>query len=58
MIGWLWVQGDYGHNGLGNRFVEAAEHEAARRGCAVVRVNTPHLPDPGLLRRSWPLAGR
>jgi ribosomal protein S18 acetylase RimI-like enzyme len=51
MIEWLWVHSDYRHNGLGTRLVEAAEHEAARRGCAVVRVNTHTFQAPGFYSR-------
>ena len=47
MIEWLWVRGEYRHDGLGTRLVEAAEQEAARRGCVVVRVNTHTFQAPG-----------
>ena len=47
MIEWLWVHDDYRQDGLGTRLVEAAEHEAARRGCFVVRVNTHTFQAPG-----------
>jgi GNAT superfamily N-acetyltransferase len=47
MIEWLWVHGDYRHEGLGTRLVQAAEHEAIRRGCGVVRVNTHTFQAPG-----------
>jgi len=47
MIEWLWVHVDYRHDGLGTQLVEAAEHEAARRGCVVARVNTHTFQAPG-----------
>lgn len=47
MIEWLWVHGAYRRDGLGTRLVEAAELEAARRGCVVVRVNTHTFQAPG-----------
>lgn len=47
MIEWLWVHGEHRNDGLGTRLVEAAEHEAARRGCVVVRVNTHTFQAPG-----------
>ena len=47
MIEWLWVHGDYRHDGLGTRLVEAAEDEAVSRGCVVVRVNTHTFQAPG-----------
>jgi GNAT superfamily N-acetyltransferase len=51
MIEWLWVHGDHRHNGLGTRLVEAAEDEAAIRGCVVVRVNTHTFQAPGFYAR-------
>jgi ribosomal protein S18 acetylase RimI-like enzyme len=47
MIEWLWVHADHRHEGLGTRLVRAAEDEAARRGCVVVRVNTHTFQAPG-----------
>jgi GNAT superfamily N-acetyltransferase len=47
MIEWLWVHSKYRHDGLGTRLVKAAEHEAVRRGCVVVRVNTHTFQAPG-----------
>jgi GNAT superfamily N-acetyltransferase len=47
MIEWLWVHSDRRRCGIGTRLVEAAEHEAARRGCAVMRVNTHTFQAPG-----------
>ena len=47
MIEWLWVHGDYRHDGLGTRLMHAAEDEAASRGCVVVRVNTHTFQAPG-----------
>jgi GNAT superfamily N-acetyltransferase len=47
MIEWLWVHDEYRRAGLGTRLVTAAEHEALRRGCVVVRVNTHTFQAPG-----------
>jgi len=51
MIEWLWVHDDLRGEGLGTRLVRAAEREAARRGCAVVRVNTHTFQAPGFYER-------
>ena len=51
MIEWLWVHDDHRHDGLGTRLVEAAEDEAVRRGCVVIRVNTHTFQAPGLYVR-------
>jgi ribosomal protein S18 acetylase RimI-like enzyme len=47
MIEWLWVDAGHRHEGLGTRLVRAAEDEAVRRGCVVVRVNTHTFQAPG-----------
>ncbi len=47
MIEWLWVHDRYRNDGLGRRLVVAAEQEAARRGCVVVRVNSHTFQAPG-----------
>lgn len=51
-MGWLRddrlaLHDDHRHDGLGTRLVEAAENEAARRGCVVVRVNSHTFQAPG-----------
>ena len=51
MIEWLWVRDDHRHAGLGARLVSAAEHEAAVRGCMVMRVNTHTFQAPGFYAR-------
>jgi ribosomal protein S18 acetylase RimI-like enzyme len=51
MIEWLWVDADHRHEGLATRLVRAAEHEAVRRGCVVVRVNTHTFQAPGFYER-------
>ena len=51
MIEWLWVHDDYQHRGLGARLVGAAEDEASRRGCVVVRVNTHTFQAPHFYAR-------
>jgi ribosomal protein S18 acetylase RimI-like enzyme len=51
MIEWIWVHDAYRRDGLGTRLVEAAEHEAAHRGCVVVRVNTHTFQAPGFYTR-------
>ena len=39
-IEWLWVRDDHRGRGLGRQLLRAAEVEAVRRGCGVVRVDT------------------
>ena len=51
MVEWLWVHDDHRHDGLGSRLVEAAEGEAVRRGCVVIRVNTHTFQAPGFYER-------
>ena len=51
MIEWLWVDDEHRHAGLATRLVRAAEYEAARRGCVVVRVNTHTFQAPGFYER-------
>jgi GNAT superfamily N-acetyltransferase len=51
MIEWLWVREDHRHTGLGARLVHAAEEEASRRGCVVVRVNTHTFQAPRFYRQ-------
>lgn len=50
-IEWLFVREDQRHTGLGTRLVTAAETEAARRGCVVVRVDTHTFQAPGFYAR-------
>jgi len=52
MIEWLWVEESRRGSGLGARLVRSAEHEAAARGCAVVRVNTHTFQAPDFYRAS------
>jgi GNAT superfamily N-acetyltransferase len=51
MVEWLWVHDDHRHDGLGTRLVQAAEDEATRRGCVVIRVNTHTFQAPGFYER-------
>jgi ribosomal protein S18 acetylase RimI-like enzyme len=51
MIEWLWVDERQRGEGLGRRLVQAAEREAAARGCRVVRVNTHTFQAPGFYRK-------
>jgi ribosomal protein S18 acetylase RimI-like enzyme len=46
-IEWLWVHEDHRHRGLGTQLVRAAEAEAVRRGCDVVRVDSHTFQAPG-----------
>ena len=51
MIEWLWVHEELRGTGLGERLMQAAEKEALRRGCSVVRVNTHTFQAPGFYAR-------
>jgi ribosomal protein S18 acetylase RimI-like enzyme len=50
-IEWLWVREDHRGGGLGSQIVRAAEAEAARRGCAVVRVDSHTFQAPGFYEK-------
>jgi ribosomal protein S18 acetylase RimI-like enzyme len=50
-IEWLWVREDHRGGGLGSQIIRAAEAEAARRGCAVVRVDSHTFQAPGFYER-------
>ncbi len=50
-IEWLWVHEDHRHRGLGTQLVRAAEVEAVRRGCAVVRVDSHTFQAPGFYEK-------
>ncbi len=50
-IEWLWVHDDHRHRGLGTELVRAAEAEAARRGCDVVRVDSHTFQAPGFYEK-------
>jgi GNAT superfamily N-acetyltransferase len=51
MIEWLWVAAVRRGEGIGRAMVAAAEAEAARRGCRVVRVNTHTFQAPDFYAR-------
>lgn len=51
MIEWLFVRDDQRGTGLGTRMVRAAEDEATRRGCVVMRVNTHTFQAPDFYAR-------
>jgi ribosomal protein S18 acetylase RimI-like enzyme len=45
-IEWLWVREDHRRGGLGSQLIRAAEAEAARRGCDVMRVDSHTFQAP------------
>ena len=47
----LWVREDLRRHGLGARLVARAEHEAVRRGCRVMHLDTHDYQAPGFYRR-------
>lgn len=51
MIEWLFVRDDQRGTGLGTRLVRAAEEEATRRGCVVMRVNSHTFQAPDFYAR-------
>ena len=50
-VEWLWVRDDHRGRGLGRQLVRAAEAEAARRGCGVVRVDSHTFQAPGFYEK-------
>ena len=50
-IEWLWVHDDHRQRGLGTQLVRAAEAEATRRGCDVVRVDSHTFQAPGFYEK-------
>ncbi|MGD9704334.1 MAG: GNAT family N-acetyltransferase [Acidimicrobiia bacterium] len=50
-VEWLWVSEEHRGEGLGRRLMEAAEREAASRGCHLVRVDTHTFQAPGFYEK-------
>lgn len=50
-IEWLWVREDHRGAGLGSQIIRAAEAEAVRRECAVVRVDSHTFQAPGFYEK-------
>jgi ribosomal protein S18 acetylase RimI-like enzyme len=50
-IEWLWVRDDHRRHGLGKQLVRAAEAEADKRGCRVMRVDSHTFQAPGFYEK-------